>query len=1046
MCFVLLYAHYVLCVRLASRSYVDNKVSSAGSSINVKKAIKPVPVSVKINNNRESVLYVGTDITYSNLKKYGINIPNGAELLLKDGAANKHTYTLDGRYKFLTIDGFASSKFVREYERYSTPCNTNGDGVSTTIIDPDNYLAIVCNFDRDISTDPDNAKLTSIRMGCMRDESNFAYDKFMTYLASPTAYEESEDDADDGSVYSALRTDEEISDAMKDAVSTTKDYISENYRSKSDLDYMYGDGTRTKIATMIDIANMETGKQPLPTVAPIDTSKFLTKDDFENRMVYANSTNIKLTPGSDGSFIIDMPCSEFLAYKSFYIESTYKQNGETHQFAGMVEYFSNFGNYECYSLVGSGKADTCVSYSDINDNSKCEAKFIKETMADILLRIEKLSVPAPVEDFGDDKILSAAVVKSLIDDMQSTIIIPDPSKSIVYEDKSNISDLVVRNVDLDNMIIDEVNVIGDIGFKGYGDKSYYDIIDLNEYYKLYSSPIIYVKGTYTKNGKVEIIDSICKSGLNLGESYSYNCDEDIKELLIIRFSGEASGGSIYPYLCTSFEDPDINNPNQYYVNIEKISALTNKEFNDDKILSRRVTEYYIENNKTKIFNIDNNGNKLSNADELYILGNSNIVCDNDTVNNYIQNVERYARDSFIEGNNRTLTIRYINSNDRRKDLLVNLDMILPYPIPQYIYIRFDEIMNQLRETYKSSTVNLDYYLFSPDIKDSYNIEYEKVNTMKDNVKYCVYLENGKVEEGTSFEIDSIIYTFVNNSYYTVCLSCNSAKKTIYADHIKQYFYLGTRILMYSYIISSDCNKNAEDKCDSITISTSDNEEALIPIDREGNTKMCWMGDYEGMENVAFDLSRFVSLHMFFVGCKNLTTFSLTFRNTHQITSIEKMFSSCPNLMTADLSNIDDLSNIEDLNALFMNCRNLTSFKLPSLIDITKVTKTSAMFSNCEAIKFINLSNFYTPNLVDCKNMFDGCYNLETLDISNLDISNVPIQDSVYMFRSCSRLKTIYMTQSTFEKLKNNKQLPGYDSSPIPEWKYEGNNKYVRSDS
>ena len=115
MCFVLLYVHYVLCVRLASRSYVDNKVSSAGSSINVKKATKPVPVSVKISNNRESVLYVGTDITYSNLKKYGINIPNDAELLLKDGAANRHTYTLNGPYKFLTIDGAASPKLVREH-------------------------------------------------------------------------------------------------------------------------------------------------------------------------------------------------------------------------------------------------------------------------------------------------------------------------------------------------------------------------------------------------------------------------------------------------------------------------------------------------------------------------------------------------------------------------------------------------------------------------------------------------------------------------------------------------------------------------------------------------------------------------------------------------------------------------------------------------------------------------------------------------------------------------------------------------------------------
>ncbi len=677
MCFVLLYVHYVLSVRLASRNYVDNKVSSVGSSINVKKATKSVPVSVKINNNRESVLYVGTNITYSNLKKYGINIPNNAELLLKDNTVNRHTYTLDGDYKFLTSIGGFSSKFVREYESYSTPCNTNGDGISTEIIDPDNYLAIVCNFDRDISTDPDNAKLTSIRMGCMRDESNFAYDKFMTYLATPTAYEESEDDADPSDVYSALRTDEEISDAVKDAVSTTKDYISNNYRSKSDLDYTYDDGTRTKIATMQDIANMETGKQPMPTLAPIDTSKYLTKDDFssgienivyedkknnsdlvvrsgdlENKIVKIGYTNINFEE-TGGGYIKgfttrDGTCEDLFGGSELYIKAQFetRQGGTVLELGSVCErrVFESTDSY--YYFCGDfehGGRDITIEYSAGDTWCNFDIVFNFDASSDVTDgRILSISFLSPAADFSNDKILSAAAVKSLVDGVKPET---DPYMTIVYEDSRKSDNEVVRKSDINTMIVTQASGMFAAELQESADNpGYYAVADTNAYDDLLESWSLYLKGAYENGGTRVEVDELCSHDTAYADTDKvWRCPKQRDVELRADASSSPHGNFIKLFF--------LQGSASYAITIEKLSCERTVFFDDDKVLSKDTVEYMIKqsignpssgdtsgSSGSTINRVDASGSIIGVVDKLGIQGSGNTVYDTATVDASIRTV------------------------------------------------------------------------------------------------------------------------------------------------------------------------------------------------------------------------------------------------------------------------------------------------------------------------------------------------------------------------------------------------------------------------
>ena len=117
-------------------------------------------------------------------------------------------------------------------------------------------------------------------------------------------------------------------------------------------------------------------------------------------------------------------------------------------------------------------------------------------------------------------------------------------------------------------------------------------------------------------------------------------------------------------------------------------------------------------------------------------------------------------------------------------------------------------------------------------------------------------------------------------------------------------------------------------------------------------------------------------------------------DTSNVTNMNYMFSSCPNLTTIPQL---DTSNVTNMNYMFGSCPNLTT--IPQ-IDTSNVTNMNSMFYNCPNLT--TLPQLDTSNVTNMNYMFGSCTNLTT--IPQLDTSNVTNMN--YMFGNCPNLTTI----------------------------------------
>ena len=88
------------------------------------------------------------------------------------------------------------------------------------------------------------------------------------------------------------------------------------------------------------------------------------------------------------------------------------------------------------------------------------------------------------------------------------------------------------------------------------------------------------------------------------------------------------------------------------------------------------------------------------------------------------------------------------------------------------------------------------------------------------------------------------------------------------------------------------------------------------------------------------------------------------------------------------------SNVTNMYEMFDDCYSLTSLDL-SNFDTSNVTDMIFMFEACIGITSLDLRNFNTSNVTRMSSMFEDCSGLTSLGLSNFDTSNVT--DMVYMF-------------------------------------------------
>ena len=97
------------------------------------------------------------------------------------------------------------------------------------------------------------------------------------------------------------------------------------------------------------------------------------------------------------------------------------------------------------------------------------------------------------------------------------------------------------------------------------------------------------------------------------------------------------------------------------------------------------------------------------------------------------------------------------------------------------------------------------------------------------------------------------------------------------------------------------------------------------------------------------------------------------------------------------------NDYNDLGCMFNRCYSLTSINLSNL-NTNNVTNMGCMFNGCSSLTSINLSNFNTNNVIYMGNMFNGCKSLTSLDITNFDCEKIKTTDDMEnMFSGCKSL-------------------------------------------
>ena len=115
-----------------------------------------------------------------------------------------------------------------------------------------------------------------------------------------------------------------------------------------------------------------------------------------------------------------------------------------------------------------------------------------------------------------------------------------------------------------------------------------------------------------------------------------------------------------------------------------------------------------------------------------------------------------------------------------------------------------------------------------------------------------------------------------------------------------------------------------------------------------------------------------------------------------------LFSSFTKVMSIEFNNNIDTSQVTDMREMFLGCWNLQSIDL-SCFDTTNVTNMSCMFGSTP-IQQLDVSTLNTTNVVSLSGMFANCENLQYLDLSRFNTMKVVSMSS--MFANCYALSQV----------------------------------------
>ena len=141
---------------------------------------------------------------------------------------------------------------------------------------------------------------------------------------------------------------------------------------------------------------------------------------------------------------------------------------------------------------------------------------------------------------------------------------------------------------------------------------------------------------------------------------------------------------------------------------------------------------------------------------------------------------------------------------------------------------------------------------------------------------------------------------------------------------------------------------------------------------------------------------------------------ITIEINFPIFDCERMFYACVNIKEIDFVKFDT-SKVTNMNSMFSDCQNLIKVN-PDKFDTSSVTNMSCMFYKCYALKKLDLAKFNINNVTDMSAMFLLCISLSELNFDLRKLKHDNLKDITSMFRCCYNLNTYDLSDLDLSKI------------------------------
>ena len=174
-----------------------------------------------------------------------------------------------------------------------------------------------------------------------------------------------------------------------------------------------------------------------------------------------------------------------------------------------------------------------------------------------------------------------------------------------------------------------------------------------------------------------------------------------------------------------------------------------------------------------------------------------------------------------------------------------------------------------------------------------------------------------------------------------------------------------------------------------------------------------------------DTTATVSMAEMFYGCENLygsikqrdndtggkveyKTLDLSSFNIPSVTTMRSMFQGCRSLEDITFAEVFSTYGVKDLSNLFYGCENLKTLDMTTFSTLSTETMTN-MFFGCKNLESVNVTSFNVEKVKTMNSMFEGCEKLANVDITSFNALALTTMDS--MFKNCTALSQVNMPET-----------------------------------